>query len=259
MQFSSEKRKVKSAGDFYDELAADYDEMTKFKQRFERTKQLLEKWHSRFQFSSALDVACGTGLHSCVLAQLGVKTTGADISLEMLKIARHNAAQRGVDVEWIHSSMQDLFEHSHKKFDVVFCLGNSLPHLLTKADIETAVTNFAALLNHNGIFVAQLLNYQRIMKNRDRIVNISKNGDQNIIRFYDFDQQLVQFNILTFQWIKDKAAHKLQSTVLFPYTKQDLVEVLLQQGFKGIESYGGMNFEPFKKDTSDNLVIIGKI
>ena len=259
MEFPPGKKEVKSAADFYDELATDYDGMTKFTQRFERTKRLMEKWHSRFQFSSVLDVACGTGLHSCVLAQMGVSTTGADISLQMLKKAKHNAARCGAHVEWIQSPMQELGIHCHKTFDAIFCFGNSLPHLLTKSDLEKALTNFAALLKKDGIFVAQLLNYRRILENRDRIVNISKYGDQNIIRFYDFDQHLIQFNILTFRWMGEKVSHKLQSTPLFPYTKEEISDALLLQGFKKVEFYGGMNFESFNEDTSANLIVIGKI
>lgn len=259
MKIPSEHNAIKSAVDFYDDLAPDYDNMTKFAQRLEKTKPLMEKWYSRFQFSSVLDAACGTGLHSCVLAQMGIKTTGADISLQMLEKAKHNATQLGVNVEWIHSSMQDLKKHSHKKFDAVFCLGNSLPHLLTKSDLDTSVTNFAALLNNNGIFVAQLLNYRRILLNRDRIINIARYEDQNIIRFYDFDQHLIQFNILTFQWVGEKVSYKLQSTPLFPYTKKAIADALLLQGFKNVKFYGGMNFEKFNEGTSANLVVIGTI
>ncbi|NOY57876.1 MAG: class I SAM-dependent methyltransferase [Calditrichaeota bacterium] len=251
--------RTKSAIDFYDDLAADYDNMTKFAQRLEKTKPLMEKWHSRFKFSSVLDAACGTGLHSCVLAQMGINTTGADISLQMLEKAKRNATQLGVKVEWIHSSMQDLQKHCSETFDVVFCLGNSLPHLLTKSDLENTLTNFAALLNNNGIFVAQLLNYERLLKNRERIINIARYEDQNIVRFYDFDQHLIQFNILTFRWMGEKVSHKLQSTPLFPYTKEEISDALLLQGFKKAEFYGGMNFESFNEDTSANLVVIGNI
>lgn len=259
MEIPSENIRTKSAVDFYDDLASDYDSMTNFAQRLERTKPLMEEWHSRFQFSSVLDTACGTGLHSCVLAQMGIKTTGADISLQMLEKAKRNATQLGANVEWIHSSMQDLPKHCSETFDAVLCLGNSLPHLLTQSDLRKTLSNFAALLKKNGILVAQLLNYTRLLQNGERIINIAQNKDQHIIRFYDFDQHLIRFNILTFRWIGKKASHKLQSTPLFPYTRELVSDALLSQGFSKVEFYGGMKFEPFDESTSNNLVVIGNI
>ncbi|RPJ50835.1 MAG: class I SAM-dependent methyltransferase, partial [Acidobacteria bacterium] len=70
--------------DFYKELASDYDSMTRFKQRLRGEEQMLRRWRERYGFNSALDAACGTGLHAVVLAQMGVKATAADPSAAML-------------------------------------------------------------------------------------------------------------------------------------------------------------------------------
>ena len=49
--------------------------------------KLLSKHHA-IQFQSVLDIPCGTGRFSNLLDQFGCKTTGADLSDEMLEQAR---------------------------------------------------------------------------------------------------------------------------------------------------------------------------
>jgi ubiquinone/menaquinone biosynthesis C-methylase UbiE len=53
--------------EFYKQLADPYDLMTRFEERFKNEKKILQKWQHKLPFQSALDVACGTGLHSILL------------------------------------------------------------------------------------------------------------------------------------------------------------------------------------------------
>jgi ubiquinone/menaquinone biosynthesis C-methylase UbiE len=50
--------------EFYDELAANYDEMTGFDQRFPHECPFFRILIERSHVTSALDAGCGTGFHS---------------------------------------------------------------------------------------------------------------------------------------------------------------------------------------------------
>jgi ubiquinone/menaquinone biosynthesis C-methylase UbiE len=65
-----------------------------------------------------LDVGCGTGNYSVMLAKLGCKVTGIDVSTEMLKVAREKAEKLCLNVNFINCDAQDLpFESNF--FDAV--------------------------------------------------------------------------------------------------------------------------------------------
>ncbi len=65
-----------------------------------------------------LDVACGTGNATIPAAAAGGVATGLDITPELLEDARRNAAEAGVDVEWVEGDAEALpFEDA--SFDVV--------------------------------------------------------------------------------------------------------------------------------------------
>jgi 2-polyprenyl-3-methyl-5-hydroxy-6-metoxy-1,4-benzoquinol methylase len=54
----------------------------------------------------ALDVGCGTGFLSLLLAELGHRVTGIDIAREMLAMARRKAAARGFRVDFRHADAE---------------------------------------------------------------------------------------------------------------------------------------------------------
>jgi SAM-dependent methyltransferase len=65
-----------------------------------------------------LDVACGSGNATIPAAKIGAKTTGLDITPELLEAGKKAAAEAGVEIEWIVGDAQDL-PFDDASFDVV--------------------------------------------------------------------------------------------------------------------------------------------
>jgi len=243
---------------FYEELAENYDDMTRFDERVQQETAVLKGWVDRYQFRTVVDVACGTGIHAIILAKLGIRTVGADISEAMLEKAKSHTEEFGVQVSWIQSAMEQVRQEVKGEYGAVFCLGNSIPHLLTPEALDAAVGSFSQLLSPGGIVVIQLLNYHRILAEQNRVIGIHRQGATEFIRFYDFHPDMVQFNILSIHWQNGKATHTFNSTPLYPYQKHELEQALSTHRFSEFEHYGDMRFHPFEEQTSPNLVIVGK-
>ena len=64
--------------------------------------------------------------------------------------------------------------------------------------IEKSVAKLFKLLKKDGRVLIQILNYEKILKEKERIVNITKKDDEYFIRFYDFEKKDLTFNILKF-------------------------------------------------------------
>jgi len=240
---------------FYDDIAGFYDDMTRFSERLDKEKPVFQNIIKKHCIKTALDVACGTGLHTILLNELGVKTVGVDISAKMLKIAKIHAKNRGLDLQFLNLTMNELSDNINEKFDALFCLGNSLPHLQTESELDNAFANFAGILHKKGIVFLQLLNYAKILKTKKRIINISYKDNHEFIRFYDFYENKIQFNILTIKKENDKIAHSLNSTILVPYLQDDITKALKNHDFHEINIFTNLQGHPFQKRNSDNLVI----
>ncbi len=243
---------------FYNELADDYDDMTRFAARLDRERERLAGLVERFDIESCVDAACGTGLHAVALAQLGVRVIGADLSAAMLERARTNAAAAGVDIAWRRTSFADLDRHVDRPVDALLCIGNSIPHVLTPEELGASLHSFKEVLTPGGICLIQLLNYDRVLRRRERIVGAHRQGDLEFVRFYDFLDRNVRFNMLRLRWDGDRAEPELQTTTLHPYTRAELQTALETAGFADVQAGTGLDIDPFDVETANDLVLVSR-
>lgn len=244
--------------EFYEELAGQYNDIVDEASRISAAEEF-SAWLARSEGArNVLDVACGTGLHAVTLAKLGVKVTAADISPEMLKQAKINAGALAENIEWCQSAMENIAERTSGPFDAILCLGNSLPHLLTDNQLQSAVGNFKKLLAPSGVVVIQILNFNRILERQERIIGVTRAGDVEYIRFYDFLGQQVRFNILRLEWRDARCTHRMVQTTLRPYCSEELRDVFAEAGFQQTTLYGDLRWNEFNPETSETLVLVVK-
>jgi len=240
---------------FYDNLADNYDAITGAAGRADSTEAFVDELLQRCNVTSAVDAACGTGLFTRALGRRGIRVVGADISARMLDKAREAPESDDLPITWLHAPMQDLATHLEGPFDAVICMGNSLPHLLDNADLDATLAGFASLLAPGGLLALHVLNYAQILADRERVVGVTRDGDKQYVRFYDFLHGLLRFNILEIEWQGDASHTQLNSTTLHPYVLHDLAAALVRHGLTDLQTFGDMAFSPFHATTSDSLLI----
>jgi len=241
---------------FYDRLSADYDRMTGFEKRFVSEKPFFRLLLDRYRIRTAIDAGAGTGFHSLLLSQLGVGVTAVDVSKEMLAALRRHAAEMGLNVDTLESSFQSLPDHLAEPRDAVFCLGNSLAHLLDVFDLELSIWNFARVLEGGGLLFVQLLNYERILRSRERVLNVKQEGNSLYVRFYDYEERLIRFNVLKLTHGPGGWDSTIETVKLSPWTKGEILPALAAAGFAEPRVYGGISMEPYDPEVSKDLVIL---
>jgi len=243
---------------FYEEIAAEYDEMTGFDVRLRNASAFARRVIGNKVTDSALDVATGTGLYALALAHCGVRSvTGTDLSADMLKQAEAHAGKRGLGIRWIAGPMEELAERlAGERFDLLLCLGNSIPHLLHRKALHQTLSGFHSLLRAGGRVFVHVLNYDRLLEKRERIVEINRRGQVEFVRFYDFREDgLVNFNLLHIRWRDEECEHEIHSTVLYPYRRKELSGALSDCGFRNVTAYGGIDFGPFEPASSNTCLL----
>lgn len=150
--------------DFYRALSPFYDEI--FPASTEAISFLDSQCKTRVDGElRILDAACGTGGHVLGLSSLGYDVTGIDIDASMINLAQEKEYAKEID--FIEGDMRSLGEHSFPdKFDLIYCIGNSLVHLNEVREIEIFLNKVKKLLRPSGRGVVQILNYDRIREKR---------------------------------------------------------------------------------------------
>lgn len=244
--------------EFYNQLCEDYDSMTRFDERMKKERHVFESLINEFEFKQVLDAGCGSGFCSILLSRLGLEVTGIDASIKMIQLAKSNALRYQTSADFIRADFATFLRDVNTKFDSIFCLGNALAHLLNRNELDTAIDNFYQVLELDGYIIIQLLNYSKILKEKQRIVGITECENKIFIRFYDFHDTLVQFNILTVIRERGGFSHQWVSTPQYPWCIDDLRPSLRSHGFKKIQIFSDLARNEFDEDSSQNLVVFAQ-
>ncbi len=246
---------MKSNKTFYNSASAYYDKMIDFDAALHKRKILLSNFIDD-RIKSVADVGCGTGVDSISLSQLGLNVTSFDPSHEMINTARINSEKHNCNINFYNIAADNIPKTFYNKFDLVVSLGNTFANI-PFIKIAISVAKLFKLLKKDGRVLIQILNYEKILKEKERIVNITKKDEEYFIRFYDFGNKDLAFNILKFN--SDQISRKeLISTKIFPYTSKEFKKVFKEAGFKKIELFGGLDKKPFDAKASSDLVLIAQ-
>ncbi|MDP2960689.1 MAG: class I SAM-dependent methyltransferase [candidate division Zixibacteria bacterium] len=246
---------------FYDFLSSDLDLMVSWEKRLKNEAPFFKKLFKESRVKKVLDLACGTGHHSIFFAKSGYEVTGVDKSKEMIKLAKRNS--KGVSgIKFFQSSFLEIYPTVKNRFDAVVCLGNSLPHLLSKKDLRKTIQNIYNLLNPEGILIVQNRNYDKILQKKIRFMppNIIDKEDERMVflRFLDLYKTKVVFNLVTFRQREGKWSFQTKSTLLRPILIKEIENLLKGVAFKEQKYYGDYSFSPFKRYESEDLIVFAR-
>jgi len=130
---------------FYDAIYAAKD----YRAECDNLERLFKEF-SPAPVKSILDLGCGTGGHSLLLAQRGYEVTGVDRSEPMLAIARAKAARTGAAIRFVESDVRNVSLDT--RFDAVISMFAVVSYLTKDEDLRAAFTAVHRHLKPGGIF-----------------------------------------------------------------------------------------------------------
>jgi len=198
-----------------------------------------------------LDVATGTGFHSCMLLEAGFEVVSADGSAEMLVKAFENGRRRGHILRTVLADWRWLNRDVHGEYDAIICLGNSFTHLFEERDRRKALAEFYAMLRHNGVLILDQRNYDAILDHGfssshtyyycgDEVRAEPEHVDEGLARFcYSF---------------KDNTKYHLN---MYPLRKSYTRRLMHEVGFQRIKTYGDFK-STYREDDPDFFIHVAE-
>lgn len=152
--------------------------------------------------AAAVDLGCGPGTQTLALARLGFgSVTAVDTSSalldELMEHARHNEVTR-----IIHPVREDIRGALPRltgpgSVAAVTCMGDTLPHLPSRTDVQELVTNVAEALLPGGSFVVSYRDLTHEIQGTDRFVLVRGTADQILTCYLEYvDEDTVQVHDL---------------------------------------------------------------
>jgi len=241
---------------FYNAFAEQYNSMIDFENALPRRINLISGFVEK-HYDTAADLGCGSGIDSISISNIGLRVVAYDPSSEMLNLAREKAIETNTgNIKFSEFPISEIPEEYYNKFDFITSLGNTISNI-SNEDISSSINNIFRLLKGNGRVIIQIVNYNRLIAKEERILNIASKGDKTYIRFYDYFEDHINFNILSFT-TELPENRSLITTKVYHHKSELLKKLFKAAGFTSINIYGDLNKSQFDVVTSKDIVVVAE-
>ena len=202
-----------------------------------------------------LDLGCGTGSLTELLAGEGYDCIGVDLSADMLEIAMEKREQSGHDILYLQQDMREFELYGTVR--AVICVCDSLNYIMEEEDLLQVFRLVNNYLDPGGLFLfdlntpykfRELLGDNVIAENRDEGSFIWENA------FYEEDQ-VNEYDLTIFVKEEEGLYRKYQETHFEKaWTLEKVKELLEEAGMEFLGVYDGFTKEAPKEDSERILV-----
>ena len=226
----------------YENLAVSYDRLTNdvdYEATVAFYNEILnrEGLHPR----TAVDLACGTGSVTKLLAQQGLTVTGVDMSEEMLTVAWEKCMELSNPPRFICQRLERLW--LPRGVDMAVCALDSLDYITNAEDCKEAIRRAYKALNPGGIFIFDV-NTPEKLKAMDGQVFLDEDDDVYCVWRGEFDEEtnICSYGMDLFQRRGEMWERSCEEHLEYAYSQEQLTDYLKAAGFTHIEVYADRKF-----------------
>lgn len=234
---------------YYDELTANID----YNKRGNYFHEIIKKFKTTKE-NILLDLACGTGSISEVMAGLGYDVIGVDNSDEMLGIAIEKKFDSGKNIQYLCQDMRKL--DMFGTIDITICALDSINHLASLDDVRKVFENVAFFSEQDGLFIFDV---NTLYKHRNVLAdNTFTYETDNVYCIWEntLDKETDEVKMQLEFFEREENGLYSRSSDSFSekaYSEEDIEKLLKNAGFEVLAKYGDDTFE-LPSDTSQRIV-----
>ena len=219
---------------------------------YERWLSYIEKIFKTYEVAPklVLDLGCGTGAMTGLMAQKGYDMIGVDLSEDMLAVAREKAKEMATDIIYLNQDMTEL--DLYGTVDAVISCGDALNYVLDEEDLLEAFKKVNLFLDPGGLFVFDMntvYKFKEVLGNRTYAENNEESAYIWENYFYE-DESVNEYEVTIF--LKNDEGSYDKTTEIHHergYTVAEVTALLEQAGMTLKAVYHDNTFEPVRDDT----------
>ena len=205
-----------------------------------------------------LELGCGTGTMTEILAEAGYDMIGVDQSEEMLEEAARKREESGHEILYLCQDMREFELYGTVR--AIVCVCDSMNYILEEEEVLGILTSAARnYLDYGGLFIfdlnteykyKEILGEQTIAENREESSFIWEN-------YYDEDSHINEYNLTLF--IKEHGDHyrKYEETHYQKSYSLDTIRKLAEMsGLELLHIYDAFTHEEPKADSERVYVVL---
>ena len=191
-----------------------------------------------------LDLGCGTGSVTELLAKAGFDMIGIDNSEEMLEIAMEKREESGFDILYLLQDMREFELYGTVKGVVSIC--DSMNYILEDEDLMEVFRLVHNYLDNEGIFIFDMntmYKYEEILADN----TFAEDREESSFiweNYYDEEDEINQYDLALFVKEEDGRYRKYEETHLQrAYRQEDVEEMIRESGLELLHVYDAFSKE----------------
>ncbi len=204
-----------------------------------------------------LDMGCGTGNITELLASSGYDMIGIDNSEDMLAAAMDKRYDSGHDILYLLQDMREFELYGTVSAAVSIC--DSINYILEYDELVTVFKLVNNYLDPHGIFIFDMNTISKYENMGDTV--IAENRDEGSFIWensYYKDKRLNQYDLTIFAKDEDERYTKYEEThIQRGYTLNEIKQALLDANLEFVASYSAFTREPVNGN-EDRIYIIAR-
>ena len=205
-----------------------------------------------------LDLGCGTGSMTELLAKQGYDMIGVDLSDSMLDIAIEKRAQSGHNILYLQQDMREFELYGTVR--AVICLCDSLNYLLEEDDLLTTFKLVNTYLDPNGLFIFDfntVYKYETVIGD-STIAENRKDCSFIWENYYTAEDQINEYDLTIFVKQQKDLFRKFTETHLQRgYTLETMKRLVEQSGLIFVEALDA-DTHGSVTETSERIYVIAR-
>src|SRR5579863_5613168 len=194
-----------------------------------------------------LDLCCGPGRHSALLAQRGYRVTGLDLSQPYLDLARRAAADHQTAIETVLADMREIPFDNH--FDAVINMYSSFGYLESEIEDLKVLESISRSLRRGGRLLLDMLNREWAVTNYIQNDWHAETDGTLYVEHRALDLASSRMRVRFVIVAPNGGRHDSIGHDIRLYTLTEMIRLLERVGFIGIEVFGGFDGERYGIET----------
>lgn len=198
--------------------------------------------------SRMLDVACGKGRHSKILASMGFEVTGIDLSYSSIAFAKESEKD---NLSFYVHDMRLPFWVNY--YDYAFNFFTSFGYFKTRREHDDAVRSIAKSLRPNGVFVVDYLNVHYAEEHL--LHNEMKQVGNTVYDIHRRDDETHFHKKIT---VTDPSLSQpmIHTEKVAKFSLGDFTDMMSFQGLQVKEVFGDYNFSGYDVRKTPRLIVV---